>query len=342
MLQHGYNTYYAGKLYNGMTRELHCTPKCPGGFTEAVNITRFRERCHELLTDPCTQDLLLDPGMYTYYDSLFYHQQESDHDPPKTIPGYSTEHIAQWAIHYIDDAVQANRPFFIVAAPIAPHEATGPDVTSDFPIPEHKYAHLYPDLGVPRDALNFNPANRSGVNHIWSLELLGQENVDFLDQYYRHRQRALKSVDVMVERLVQKLDQEGVLGRTYVIYTSDNGYHLGQHRLQGGKKQCFEEDVNVPLVIRGPGIGAGSTINTPTGHVDMAPTILKMAGIGADGNPNWKLDGLAMPLDSSNTGDAQNREHVNLEYWGTFSQEGKYHCRLLTNHSSILEWRQWH
>ena len=246
--------------------------------------------------------------------------------------GYSTDIITNYTLGYIDDAVSGGKPFFIVAAPIAPHVSL--HVTDDddekipFPNPKVEYAHLYPHLRVPRNP-NFNPANRSGVLHIWNLDHLSDNNVDFLDEYYRHRQRTLKSVDDMVEQIMKKLEGKGVLENTYVIFSSDNGYHVGQHRLQGGKKQCFEEDINVPFIIRGPNIAAGETTDMVTGHVDVTPTILNMAGVNI--KDDWELDGqgLSFPLkgaDDLSMAKQARGEHVNLEYWGTFQQEGKYHC----------------
>ena len=224
----------------------------------------------------------MEPSTYTYYDSVFQHNRDDQHDVPAKVAGYSTDIITDNTLKYMDDAISADKPFFIVAAPIAPHVSL--HVTDDngqkipYPIPKKEYAQLYGDLGVPRN-LNFNPANRSGVLHIWDLKHLTKENEDFLDGYYRHRQRALKSVDDMVEQVMQKLEQKHLLDNTYVIYSSDNGYHVGQHRLQCGKQQCFEEDINVPLIIRGPGFGAGQTTDLVTGHVDLAPTILNLAGV---------------------------------------------------------------
>ena len=61
-----------------------------------------------------------------------------------------------------------------------------------------------------------------------------------MDEFYRGRQRCLKSVDDLVGTLVDKLEEAGVMDNTYIIYSTDNGYHIGQHRLQGGKTTCFE------------------------------------------------------------------------------------------------------
>jgi hypothetical protein len=92
-----------------------------------------------------------------------------------------------------------------------------------------------------------------------------------------------KSVDVMVERLVKAVDERGPdqLANTFFLLSSDNGYHLGQFGLAYDKRQPYEEDIRVPLVVRGPGIASGSTTGLLCGHIDLAPTILDMMGVDA-------------------------------------------------------------
>ena len=64
-----------------------------------------------------------------------------------------------------------------------------------------------------------------------------------------------------------------------MIFTSDNGYHLGQHRLRNGKTQVYEEDIRVPLIVRGPGVPAGASLEHFVVNIDFAPTIAALAGI---------------------------------------------------------------
>lgn len=140
--------------------------------------------------------------------------------------------------------------------------------------------------------------------------------VAYLDHFYRARLRALQAVDELVDRLVARLDEAGILDDTYIIYTSDNGYHIGQHRLPPGKECGYEEDIRVPLVIRGPGIAAGEAEEAVTTHIDLAPTVLKMAGVEL----REDFDGAPIPL-AQDTG--KRHEHVTVEFWGVAIAEGE-------------------
>lgn len=148
-------------------------------------------------------------------------------------------------------------------------------------IPKDEYQNLYQDLELPRSP-NFNPDNRTGVGPIWALDKLSDDQIDVVTNGYRLRQQCLKSVDDLVDTIIQKLEETGTLDNTYIFYTSDNGYHMGNHRLSGGKFLCYEEDINIPLIIRGPGVGKNKRTDLVTGLVDIAPTMLSLGGYGAD------------------------------------------------------------
>ena len=85
-------------------------------------------------------------------------------------------------------------------------------------------------------------------------------------------------MDELVAHLVEVLRQTGQLDKTYIVFTSDNGFHLGQHRLNQGKQTAYEEDIHVPLVMRGPGIPAGHVVSDLAVEVDLAPTFAAWAG----------------------------------------------------------------
>ncbi|CAJ2507599.1 Uu.00g087850.m01.CDS01 [Anthostomella pinea] len=107
--------------------------------------------------------------------------------------------------------------------------------------------------------------------------------------------RSLQPLDEMIEGVISRLEDAGVLDQTYIFYTTDNGYHIGQHRFQPGKQSAFEEDINIPLIVRGPGIAEGMVTDVVTTHTDLAPTLLKLAGAELRSD----FDGAAIPLASS-------------------------------------------
>ncbi len=97
-----------------------------------------------------------------------------------------------------------------------------------------------------------------------------------------HHQRALESspaVDEAIERLVDALERTGELHNTVIVFTSDNGYLQGEHRFRDAKSLPYEESIRVPLLVRGPGFPAGATAPQRVANIDLAPTILDLAGV---------------------------------------------------------------
>src|SRR4029079_8532708 len=82
-----------------------------------------------------------------------------------------------------------------------------------------------------------------------------------------------------VERAVPK--------NTYIVFSSDNGYHMGQHRLAPGKMTAFDTDIRVPLIVAGPGVPKGRTVHQIAQNTDLYPTFVQLAG----GTPSPAIDG---------------------------------------------------
>jgi arylsulfatase A-like enzyme len=304
--ENGYNTYYTGKLFNAHTVWNYDQPHVKG-FTGS--------------------DFLLDPFTYQYLNATF----QKNHERPVSYVGqYSTDVLAQKAYGLLDDAVDAKKPFFLTIAPNAPHSNVGWDndvgaIDSDLrfsaPISAERHKDWFKDVKSPRTK-NFNPDEASGVSWIKELPQQSQENVDYNDHFYRQRLRALQSVDELVDGVFARLEKYGLLDNTYIFYSTDNGYHIGQHRLQPGKECGFKEDVNIPLIVRGPGIAKNFTSDLVTTHTDLSPTFLSL--IGAEPRPDF--DGLAVPLTQKAIKQASSywHEHVNIEYWGFAVGEGQF------------------
>ncbi len=99
--------------------------------------------------------------------------------------------------------------------------------------------------------------------------------------YYQKQLDSLRAVDDGVKEMIDTLGQMGRLRNTYVLFTSDNGFFFGEHRLLGGKFLAYEPATHLPFLIRGPGIEPGSSTGELAANIDVAPTILELAGVEA-------------------------------------------------------------
>lgn len=191
---------------------------------------------------------------------------------------YSTDVIARKAAKLIDEyEADDQRPFFLYVAPTAPH---GPAVAA----PRH--ADLFTAKQLPDDPAFNEPNVSDKPAWIRARPLLDAAKIDDVKTTYRKRLRSLQAVDDLVETVVNELEATGELDRTVLVFTSDNGFKRGQHRLPGGKTTAYEPDILLPFYIRGPGIPAGQTRQHVSLTIDLAPTFAEYAGVavvGVDG-----------------------------------------------------------
>jgi N-acetylglucosamine-6-sulfatase len=100
--------------------------------------------------------------------------------------------------------------------------------------------------------------------------------------YYQKALESLRSVDDGVQQIVNTLGAMHRLRNTYIIFTSDNGFFYGEHRLTGGKFLAYEPSTHLPFLMRGPGIKPGTSTGELAANIDIAPTILELAHVEAD------------------------------------------------------------
>lgn len=187
----------------------------------------------------------------------------------KAPQDYLTDVLAGKAADFITRATQDTQPFFLYIPTFAPHQPA---------TPSPKYAGAFADAKAPRPP-SYNEQDVSDKPQwVQHLPLLNTQEQARLDELYRNRDRTLQSVDDLVERVVNTLQTVGALDNTYIVFSSDNGFHLGEHRETSGKQAPYEEDIRVPLIVRGPGIAAGKTVDALVGNVDFAPTFAEWAG----------------------------------------------------------------
>jgi N-acetylglucosamine-6-sulfatase len=183
---------------------------------------------------------------------------------------YSTDVLAAKATDFIARTTAADQPFFLYLAPFAPHDPR---------IPAPRHGQAFAEAWAPRSAA-FNEADVSDKpGWVRDRPVLSDEQVAEIDARYRDRLRTLLAVDEMVATLVETLEATGELENTYLFFTSDNGFHLGEHRLPIGKETPYEAAVRVPLLVRGPGVPAGIAVDSLALNVDLAPTLAELAGV---------------------------------------------------------------
>ncbi|MBB5136369.1 arylsulfatase A-like enzyme [Thermocatellispora tengchongensis] len=170
--------------------------------------------------------------------------------------------------------VKGRSPFFLYLAPIAPHRPANP-------APRHEDA--FEDAQAPRPPSFDQPDVTREPLWLRSLPRIGERAAEDIDELYQERLRAMLGVDDMVGALVEALRASGRLQDTYIFFTSDNGFHLGQHRLTRGKTSPYEESIKVPLIVRGPGVRPGSRVPGLAASVDLGPTFTDLAGVATPG-----------------------------------------------------------
>jgi len=201
---------------------------------------------------------------------------------------YSVDVLTGKVVDFIDRA-EANdaQPFFVFFAPSAPH---GDGVPNGRATPAPRHRGMFQGTMAPRMP-SFNEADVSDKPPpIRDLLPLTEQQIAGIDVEYQTRLESLQAVDEAIERIIDTLAERGELGNTYLFFTSDNGYHLGQHRFLNGKVQIYEEDIRVPLIVRGPGVPQGVTRDHFVLNIDFAPTIVEMAGI----QPGGSVDGRSL------------------------------------------------
>ncbi len=243
--EQGYRTAFFGKYLNGY-KETHTPP----GWDEWYALTgnylshTFNENGHLVNYDP-----------ESYYD---------------------TDVISDKASDYITRTAGADPPFFTADRPFlmwigtkAPHQPA---------IPAPRDEKAYPAVSLPHPP-SFDERDVSDKpGWVSDNPPLSLEQKVYMEELHRKRLQSMLAVDDMIGDLVKALHDSGELDNTYIVFTSDNGFHMGQHRLGAGKWTPYEEDIRVPLIVRGPGVPEGETLHHMVLNNDLAPTFADLAG----------------------------------------------------------------
>lgn len=221
------------------------------------------------------------------YATDYWHTRINDNGTVVDLSGrYQTDAYADIAGQMIDEAVGQPDPFFLVFSFFAPHlgvrvdgGATEDERTLDVAEYSPRYADAYGASLAPRGAA-FNESSlddKPAVVRDLYGPLLTPAEVDAIDQRWRSELRALRSVDDAFSEIRRTLSDAGALDDTVVVFTSDNGYMHGEHRIPSAKYVPYRESLEVPLYIADPGGRHGAVYRGLTANIDLAPTVLDYA-----------------------------------------------------------------
>jgi arylsulfatase A-like enzyme len=175
----------------------------------------------------------------------------------------------------------AGQPFYLQLDYTAPHgdfrRPAGPE-------PAVRHYDTFSGAPYPHDqSQGFNEGNvNDKPRFIREASYLSPTETHAYRVYYQKALESLRAVDEGVQQVINTLGAMHQLRNTYIIFTSDNGFFYGEHRLTGGKFLAYEPATHLPLLIRGPGIKPATATGELAGNIDLAPTILELAGATAD------------------------------------------------------------
>ncbi|WP_316751370.1 sulfatase family protein [Streptomyces herbicida] len=209
-------------------------------------------------------------GGYKGYNYKLAHNHRIEPHGNRT-KDYLTDVLSKKGQSFIKKSAAANKPFLLEVALFTPH---GPST------PARRDKHDFPGLKAPTGPA-FDKLPTNAPPWLARQHRLTQREKNTIDKKFRKRARSLQAVDKMVGELRSTLTRAGVADNTYVVFSSDNGFHLGEYRLKAGKQTAFDTDVRVPLVIAGPRVAAGSTSSAQVSNIDFAPTFQRIGGAAA-------------------------------------------------------------
>ena len=270
----------------------------------------------------------------------------TDHGPKTMTNIHQAQFLADFTIEQATNAHKAGKPFFIHTTPVMPHWGTciGPEPPAPgyppydphwemgglvdpltgraaklpiSPCPSHKNRHNF-DGQTNKHIASWN-VSASGVVPDW----MQNKPLDSWDEWredigWQNRSAACVDLDDLIDAVFDGFESMGVLDNTYVFFSSDNGYHLGEHKLIFGKGEPYEPSVRLPMYVRGPGVPQGVISKLPTTHLDITATILELTGTTDGPATPSNLDGLSFAPALKDTA-AASKLRDTPELWRDFS-----------------------
>jgi N-acetylglucosamine-6-sulfatase len=281
--QAGYSTAHVGKFLNGYGNTSPDT-EVPPGWTE----------WYGALDDPDAYT----GGTYTMYGytlnengNIVHYGSTPDVVDPAT---YQTDVYSAKAEDFIRRRALGKKPFFLSVAPLGSHtEGTGCNCGANNPRAAPRDEGTLASLPLPKPP-NYNEADVSdkpqAIQNLTPIPPTGPMSEAVITARYRAQIESLGAVDDMVGELVGAVREMGELKNTVFVFTADNGFFYGEHRVRNGKVRVYEPSVRIPLIVRGPDVPKGKRRTQPVANVDLAPTIAAFARA----NPGRLMDGRSL------------------------------------------------
>ena len=265
----GYDTIHVGKYMNGYGRfslypGIADNREVPPGWSD------WQTLVGNLTYDRFT---INDNGRHVNYDGR--------RTTASTAP-YQTDVLAERAVTSMSESLDAGRPFYLWVSTHAPHTYNGRP-----PLPAPRHRTSFDDVAFPIPP-SYNESDvRDKPPYVRRLRALEDSDLLAFADHWENRIESLQSVDDLVESIYLTLERRGALDDTLIIFMSDNGYMLGEHRLEG-KVRPYEEATHTPLVMRGGPFRGGVTVDAVVSSTDIVPTIVAQTGVV----PQRVMDGI--------------------------------------------------
>jgi N-acetylglucosamine-6-sulfatase len=292
--QAGYRTIHIGKFLNGYGDEPFDEGKdVPPGWSAWHSVLRADTHHYfygyTLNNNGELSEPIGDPGSW---DTREYGERDDPGCPNAPLNGkpclYQTDIFNRVAWEEIS-GTSPEQPFYLQLDYTSPHgdfrRPAGPE-------PATRHYNLFAGAPYPHGrSEGFNEGNvNDKPRFIREAPYLSFQEIRTYRVYYQKALESLRSVDEGVKLIHDTLGTLGRLRNTYIVFTSDNGFFFGEHRLTGGKFIAYEPATHLPLLMRGPGIAPGTATGELVSQVDIAPTILELAGA----TPDKSIDGRSL------------------------------------------------
>jgi N-acetylglucosamine-6-sulfatase len=281
----GYRTIHVGKFLNGYGEPPYPATTVPPGWNAWHTVLNSDSDHYfygyELNNNGKVEGPYGDSGSW---ETREYGQKDDFGCPYAPLNGlpcfYQTDVLSRIASEEMLGTPEGT-PFYLQLDYTAPHgdfrRPAGPE-----PAPRDNETFA----GVPFPHGPSEGFNEGNVNDkprfIREAPLISPAEAHTYRTYYQKALESLRSVDDGVKQIVDTLGAMHRLRNTYIIFTSDNGFFYGEHRLTGGKFLAYEPSTHLPFLIRGPGIKPGTETGQLVSTIDIAPTILELARAKAD------------------------------------------------------------